>query len=120
MPVVQMQATGPEDDRREIELRSPVVDESLAKGSFDGTPVGSGLRIYTLVKRVQVSGLHDMYLTAVDARDGTLIWRRHISSSAQQQGNRIVPSGQMVLHAGRIYVSDHRGAIAYAGEGEGS
>jgi len=93
-------------------VRAWDLDESLAKGSFEGTPAGSDRRVYTLVKRTSVAGLQDLYLTAVDVLDGGLIWRRHLSSSAGQQGNQIGLSASMVLYAGRIYVSDQRGAVA--------
>lgn len=99
-------------DGRDIwRIRPEELDQSLQRASFDGTPIGGDGRIYTLVKRVQVSGLHDLYLTAVNETDGSLIWRRHISSSSTQ-GNYITgSSARMVLHAGLVYVSDNRGAV---------
>ena len=101
-------ATGKEDWR----VSAEALDETLAKGDFDGTPLAAGGRVYTLVKRSSVSGLNDHYLTAIDARDGTLIWRRHLSSSAAAQRNQAGPSARMTLHAGRVFVTDQRGAVA--------
>lgn len=92
------------------------LDPALSKAAFDGTPSGEGGRIYTLVKRVQVSGLHDLYLTAVRESDGTLLWRRHLSSSSVQTHYNAGPSARMTLHGGRVYVCDNRGTV-YALDG---
>ncbi len=87
------------------------LDPSLHNAAFDGTPVAGGGRLYTLVKRVRVSGLHDVYLTAVDQADGSLAWRRHLSSSSSQTHYSLGPAARMVVHAGRVYVSDNRGTV---------
>lgn len=87
------------------------LDPALSKAAFDGTPRGEGGRIYTLAKRVQVSGLHDLYLTAVRESDGGLLWRRHLSSSSVQAHYNAGPSARMTLHAGRVYVCDNRGTV---------
>ncbi|MEZ6190332.1 MAG: PQQ-binding-like beta-propeller repeat protein [Phycisphaerales bacterium] len=87
------------------------LDPALSKAAFDGTPCGEGGRIYTLAKRVQVSGLHDLYLTAVRESDGGLLWRRHLSSSSVQAHYNAGPSARMSLHAGRVYVCDNLGTV---------
>ncbi len=87
------------------------LDPALEKASFDGTPMGGEGRVYTLVKRVQVSGLHDLYLTAVSEDDGRLLWRRHIASSSTDGNYNTGPLARMVLHHGVVYVSDNRGTV---------
>lgn len=87
------------------------LDPSLEKTTFDGTPIGGDGRVYTLAKRVQVSGLHDLYLTAVSEDDGRLLWRRHIASSSSQGNYNTGPLPRMILHGGRVYVTDNRGTV---------
>ena len=92
-------------------IQSWELDPSLEKASFDGTPIGSDGRVYVLLKRVQVSGLHDLYLAAVHEDDGRLLWRRHIASSSTDGNYNTGPLARMVLHHGVLYVSDNRGTI---------
>jgi len=87
------------------------LDRALEKASFDGTPIGGDGRVYILVKRVQVSGLHDLYLTAVSADDGRLLWRRHIASSSTDGNYNTGPLARMLLHHGVVYVTDNRGTV---------
>jgi outer membrane protein assembly factor BamB len=110
--VVSLVGIDARDGRVLWRVRPGELDKSLAKASFAGTPLGAGGRVFTLVKRVQVSGLHDLYITSVNGADGTLLWRRHISSSSTQGGYNTGPSARMVLHAGRIYICDNRGTVA--------
>lgn len=100
------------DDGKELWRVTPGdLDPTLSNAGFDGTPTGGGGRIYTLVKRVRVSGLHDLYLTAVRQTDGALVWRRHLSSSSIQSGYNIGPTVRMTTHAGRVYVCDSSGTV---------
>ncbi len=92
-------------------VRADQLDQALERASFDGTPIGGDGRIYTLVKRVQVSGLHDLYITAVNQADGQMLWRRHISSSSTQGNYNTGPAARMLLHGGRVYVADNRGTV---------
>jgi outer membrane protein assembly factor BamB len=100
------------DDGAEVWRVTPgELDPTFENAAFDGTPSGGGGRIYTFVKRVRVSGLHDLYLTAVRQVDGALVWRRHLSSSSSESNYNTGPSGRMILHAGRVYASDNRGTV---------
>ncbi len=87
------------------------LDDALSRGFFYGTPTGDAARVYALVKRAAVSGFHDLYLTAIDGADGTLIWRRHLSSGSVQGTYGSGPPARMILRGGRVYISDNRGAV---------
>ena len=108
---VSLVAVGLEDGKTAWRVTPGELDPFLENAAFDGTPVASGDRLYVLVKRLRVSGLFDVYLTAINASDGSLIWRRHLSSSSSQSNYNIGPTPRMTLHAGRMYVCDNRGAV---------
>ena len=108
---VSLVAANLEDGRERWRVTPGDLDPSFENASFDGTPITGGGRIYTLIKRVQVTGLHDVYLAALDESDGGLVWRRHLSSSSSQAPYNRGPSPRMTQHAGRLYISDNRGAV---------
>ncbi len=87
------------------------LDPALTGAEFDGTPIGHGDRLYVVAKRVNVSGLHDAYLTAIDPEDGSLLWRRHLSSTSTQTNYNIGPDVRLSLDAGHVYATDNRGTV---------
>jgi len=87
------------------------LDPSLDKAFFQGTPVLDGQRMYVLLRRSQMSGFHDAFIAALRVSDGSLIWRRHLSSAVV--GNRYAtrPHAQMLVRRGVVYTVDNLGAI---------
>ena len=85
-------------------------DATFEQSFFHGTPVGRDGRAYIMVRRSQNSGFRDAYVIAVNLHDGSLLWKRHISSTTPGYTSRGFT--HLLAHNGQLYVSDNLGAIA--------
>lgn len=104
-------------DRETGELRWSVqaedLDPSLGRTTFHGTPVLRGGQLLVMARRGQASSFQDSYLIAVDPADGTLRWRRHLSSTARPNNrNRPAALSSMTLDGELVYITDNLGAVA--------
>ncbi|MEX2214432.1 MAG: PQQ-binding-like beta-propeller repeat protein [Phycisphaeraceae bacterium] len=86
------------------------LDETLGAAFFHGTPVGEGGIVFALIRRTQNAGFRDAFVAAIDLKNGSLLWRRHISSCTLRYPLRGYE--QLLLAGGRLFVADHLGAIA--------
>ena len=90
-----------------------MLDPTLARAAFHGTPVAYGGQIIVMARRSQASSFQDSYLMSVDAATGQLRWRRHLAStSAGNQRNAITALSSMSLEGQRLYFCDNLGAAA--------
>ncbi len=87
------------------------LDETLDTAFFHGTPAVDALRVYALIRRSQQSGFHSSYVIALDRRDGSLVWKRNLASTAAT-GSAGATLGALTLADGQLYVNDGLGAVA--------
>lgn len=84
----------------------------LQNWNMTGTPLPAGDRVYiTAGKQGQGAELH---LLAVAAADGKLLWSTHLGTHQADQSQmfyRRTSQPSMVLHAGRVLVDTHAGAL---------
>lgn len=88
------------------------LDAALAQCFFVGTPASDGRLVYVAARRFRTSGFLDSFLVAVDPLDGSLVWRRHLSSLATRQRATLAPPIELLLDTGRIYVHDCAATVA--------
>ncbi len=87
------------------------LDDTLTRADFVGTPVQTQGMVYTVASRMQVAGFHDVYIVAIDPRNGEMRWRRHLSSVAadhQAQPRQIA----LIVDRGRLFACDNRSTVA--------
>ena len=89
------------------------LEATLGNASLHGTPVWFDGRVLLMARRSQMAGFQDSYLLAVDGRDGTVQWRRHLASTSGPSRQTQSPTlSRMTLHGGRVYFTDTLGAAA--------
>ena len=94
-------------------LGSEQLESSIGNASLHGTPVWFDGRVLLMARRSQMAGFQDSYLLAVDGREGSVRWRRHLASTSGPGRRGETPSlSRMTLHGGRVYFTDTLGAAA--------
>ena len=89
------------------------LEASLGNASLHGTPVWFDGRVLLMARRSQMAGFQDSYLLAVNGRDGTVQWRRHLASTSGPGRRGEAPTlSRMTLHRGSVYFTDTLGVAA--------
>jgi outer membrane protein assembly factor BamB/tetratricopeptide (TPR) repeat protein len=88
------------------------IEANLEHSFFHGTPLAHSGRVFVLVRRHQMSGFNGAFVIAIDAANGAVLWRRHLSSAVPGRNRTIAAMTQMLYHAGRLYLSDNLGSVA--------
>ncbi|MFA9477858.1 PQQ-binding-like beta-propeller repeat protein [Phycisphaerales bacterium AB-hyl4] len=88
------------------------LDEVFERSNFQGTLIAGEDTLFSLVRRSQASGFQDTFLVAINQRDGSLRWRRHLSSAATTSRYATGPRPEMSAYGSTIYVSDNIGTVA--------
>jgi len=94
-------------------LTAEDLDRSLQHGYFHSRPIVVGHRVLARIRRTQVSGFQDAFIVAISLEDGSLIWKRHLSSVSgeRQRGPTLPPTGLRV-HDGYAYAHEYGAATA--------
>ncbi|MEX0655380.1 MAG: PQQ-binding-like beta-propeller repeat protein [Phycisphaeraceae bacterium] len=88
------------------------LDDAFERSNFQGTLVAGDDTLFALIRRSQASGFQDTFLVAIDQRDGSPRWRRHLSSAATTSRYATGPRPEMSAYGSTIYVSDNIGTVA--------
>ncbi|MEX0886234.1 MAG: PQQ-binding-like beta-propeller repeat protein, partial [Phycisphaeraceae bacterium] len=84
----------------------------FGRGEFVGRVIAGSERVFALVRRSQNSGLTDTFVVAIDVGDGSLLWQRHIASTASGVRHEPAPPPRMSQANGRLYVSDNLAVVS--------
>jgi len=108
------------DDGRVLWRLDPEqIDPDLDSGFWYGRPVLDGGRVYATLRRRQRTQFQDAYVVAIDLRNGELIWKRHLVSTALTDRNSLPALGHLMLRGGYLYVDSGLGAVAKLAAADG-
>ncbi len=94
------------------QVTSKDLNDELSDTDFIGTPAAGDDCVFSLVRRSQPSGFKDTFLVAISQADGSLVWQRHIASSAMASRYSTGPQPRLVVFGGLVCVVDNLGAVA--------
>jgi len=92
-------------------VKPETLDPTLRGAAFLGAPVSGSGRVIVMARRSQAWG-QDLYIVAVNTADGTLAWRRHLSSATTGRRRSAVPQPPPSVSGPDLYVRDGLGTVA--------
>ncbi|XAL99934.1 PQQ-binding-like beta-propeller repeat protein [Phycisphaeraceae bacterium D3-23] len=101
------------EDEPLLELGMRGVQSALLQTHFVGTPVAAQGKVFVLVRKTSVTGLHTTWLAAFDAGNGRLHWFRHIALVQvlhSPAAGRVTP--QLLLDGDTLYLTDQLAVAA--------
>ncbi|MBI1370141.1 MAG: PQQ-binding-like beta-propeller repeat protein [Planctomycetes bacterium] len=96
------------------------IDNDADGGFWYGRPIVSRGRAYVTLRRRQRTQFQDVYVVAVDLRNGDMLWKRHLASTAMSDRNMVPSLSHMTLREGYLYVDSSLGAVAKVSAADGS